>query len=279
MAFTAVGALIAGGAVETAVVLAAITEVGMAMTVVGVVTGNKTLLKIGGAMSLIGGVGGMVAGAVGGAAATGVAETALSETATQAALDAASQEAAGAAGGTLGADAATADVVAGMEGAATPASTMGAGNAQQGIVEGLKAGPAAETAQAPLQAGAQTPAATDLQPIVGPEAPVGAQAPNTPYDVNSNPTDMRLQAGTQTTPMNAPEASGSYFSRLSAFANQNKTLFSSGVQVVGGALKGINEKSMWDEKMANERTRLQQIGYGNQVANFAPRSIYQGAAR
>src|SRR3954468_1511272 len=75
MAFTAVGAIIAGEAVTAGVVLAAVAEVGMAVTVVGAVTGSKDMMKVGGIMSLVGGVGSLAAGAFEGGAAAGAAES------------------------------------------------------------------------------------------------------------------------------------------------------------------------------------------------------------
>ena len=62
-----------GAAVTAATVFAAISYVGLAFTIVGAVTGNKTLSKIGGVLGIVGGVGGL-ATSLGGAAATGAAE-------------------------------------------------------------------------------------------------------------------------------------------------------------------------------------------------------------
>ena len=64
MAFGAIAAISAGTAVTATAVLTTIATVGTALSVVGAVTGNKSLIKIGGAMGLIGGIGGLVAGAV-----------------------------------------------------------------------------------------------------------------------------------------------------------------------------------------------------------------------
>lgn len=63
-----IGAMIAGGAMM----------VGAALTVIGVVTENQKLMKIGGVLSLAGGVGALALGAMGGltSAATSAAETA-----------------------------------------------------------------------------------------------------------------------------------------------------------------------------------------------------------
>jgi hypothetical protein len=280
MAFTGVAALAAaastGAAVTATMVLAAVAEVGMALTVVGAVTGSKDLMKIGGAMSLIGGVGGMVAGAAsagGGAAAAGAAEAGLTEAATGAALDAASEAAMSAYGGAAGAEAATANVVSGMEGAAAGVGELASAAAPQGIIDTAMKLPVAESAPGAMQVGPSAESA--VTDIGGAQTPAGAQAPNTPFDM-PNPTDQRLAAGTQATPMNAPEVSGSYFGKLTSFAEKNKTLFSSGMQLVGGMMKGANERDMWNQKMALEQQRLAQVGHGNQVARFQPRGIVQG---
>jgi hypothetical protein len=72
---SAVAAAFVAGA-STAVILTAVAEVGIALTVVGKVTKSPELMKIGGVMSIVGGVGGIVNGAIGaaaGAAAEGAA--------------------------------------------------------------------------------------------------------------------------------------------------------------------------------------------------------------
>ena len=66
----------------------------------------------------------------------------------------------------------------------------------------------------------------------------------------------------------APESSGNFFGKISKFANENKTLFSAGLQLAGGALKGANEAKMWNEKMGFQR---EQAAKANSVGNFAPR--------
>lgn len=94
MAFTSITALAAGQAVNAALVLGAMVEVGTVMTVVGAVTGNKDIAKIGGTMALVGGVGGLIAGAgsaIGAAEASNATQQGFGELAAQgadAALDA-----------------------------------------------------------------------------------------------------------------------------------------------------------------------------------------------
>lgn len=69
MAFTAITAVLAGTA-STAVVIAAIGEVGLAMTVVGAATGSKKLMKVGAVMGLASGIGSIANSAFGAATAT-----------------------------------------------------------------------------------------------------------------------------------------------------------------------------------------------------------------
>ena len=88
MAFTAVTALVAAETVTATMVLAAAAQIGTAMTIVGAVTGSKDLMKLGGTMALVGGIGGMAAGAMSGAAADAAATTVLDEAASQAGADA-----------------------------------------------------------------------------------------------------------------------------------------------------------------------------------------------
>jgi len=261
MAFTALTGLMAGTTAVTAVnVLAAVAQVGMALTVVGGVTGSKSLLKVGAALSLVGGVGGMVAGAASGGAAAAAGESAaagLAEVGADAATSAAWSEGAG-----LGAD--TLASVGADQGAGMIGSTMQpAAPTLEVATQQTAAQPAAQAVQ---QQATQTAAEGGLGSNLAPTGPAEIGAPLSPADVN--PTDMRLAAGSQASPMNAPESSGSFFGKISKFANENKTLFSAGLQLAGGALKGANEAKMWNEKMGFQR---EQAAKANSVGNFAPR--------
>lgn len=273
MAFTGIAALVAGAEVTAAVVLAAVTEVGVALTVVGAVTGNKDLMKIGGVMSLVGGIGGMVAGATGAGAAG-----ALSEAEAAGAMEAASAEATAASA----ADAAAGEAM----GQASLAELSGegiVGNATQAMGSNAMEAPIAQAAPAVQAAPTVTP--TTPQPDMVPQGPQGATAPSgpqaptgpaevaTPY---SNPTDMRLANGTQTLPGGAPESSDSFFARFSSFAKNNKELLNTGTQLVGGLLKGASESDMWQQKMDLERDKFARA---NSVGVFSPttKGIVSGA--
>lgn len=295
MAFTSIAALAAGTAeVTAALVLSAVAEVGLAMTVVGAVTGEKSLMKIGGTLSLIGGVGGMVAGAMGSSAGAAAGGLSGSELVTQAAGDTAF--------GVAGDAAASAGAGALEAGLAPSIFEQAASSGMSDAAAGALAGPqTSAVTQSAIQGTALEPAvampgeqfASKVQPlatdVADVAAPAGAQAPAGAPDVgakfgvtdpNVNPTDMRLGAGTQTTPggLTAPEPAGSFFNRLSSFANKNKVLFSSGMQMLGGAMQGANQRDMWNQKIALEREALARKSHGNAAAKFQPRSIFQGAA-
>ncbi|MFI4938921.1 MAG: hypothetical protein ACHP7O_01030 [Burkholderiales bacterium] len=65
MAFSAITAVVAG-ATDFATVATAVAEVGTTLSVVGAVTGNSTLTKVGGIMGLAGGAGALASGALSG---------------------------------------------------------------------------------------------------------------------------------------------------------------------------------------------------------------------
>jgi hypothetical protein len=268
MAFTAVGALVSGSAAVTAgTILAAVAEVGLALSVVGGITGNKTLSKIGGVMSLVGGVGGMLAGGLssgGASAASGLAD---------AGADAATS-AAWSAGEGLGQDTLTnmgLDAAGGTGGggiintaqSAAPdlASSLSMNPTDAALQAGTKATPgqmAVGGESAATAAGSTVNDVAGAQMPVGVQSPAGAQGPKTPFDVGSNS-------------LNAPQSSTSFFDKFSKFADGNKTLFNSGLQLVGGALKGANESAMFDKKVDLEQQRINQTKFGNTTSAFQPR--------
>lgn len=70
-----------------------------------------------------------------------------------------------------------------------------------------------------------------------------------------------------------------YFSNFIEYAQKNKDVFNTIAQLGGGMLKGMNDRSMWDEKMDLENKKLAQTSYGNQVANYAKPLGFAGAAQ
>lgn len=277
MAFTAVGALIAGEAVTATLVLSAVAEVGMALTVVGGVTGSKDLMKIGAAMSLVGGVGGMIAGATSGAAG---AAGAAGEAAAGSAMDAAAAEAltAGASDAAINAttDGLLADISGQAASSALPATQMAGLEAP--AINNPSAFTAPQTPSQTLQSDLNVTPDSTATVTPNETAGQGAKDVMTPADANANANanDVLLQNKAVSSPMNAPESSGNFFSRMGKFANDNKTLFSAGLQLAGGALKGANDTKMWNEKMAFQR---EQAARANSVGNFAPRAGIIAGAR
>ncbi|MFZ6723336.1 hypothetical protein [Undibacterium sp. Ji49W] len=125
-----VTAVVAAFEVTTvATVLTAISAVGMATTVVGAVTGNKNLMKIGGEISMVGGIGSLVnagIGALGAAGADVAAGQIATDVASQTAGDAVA-DAAGDAVSNVATDGLVADSVPGLAGTVSDASTMAGG--------------------------------------------------------------------------------------------------------------------------------------------------------
>ncbi|MFZ6757964.1 hypothetical protein ACO0K9_12215 [Undibacterium sp. Ji50W] len=129
MAWVATAVVAAFEVTSVATVLTAISAVGMATTVVGAVTDNKNLMKIGGEISMVGGIGGLVNGAIG-AAAGGAAEG-LAATGADAAIDSAGK--AVLSGATddvvtnMAGNGLVADTGSGLAGLGTDAGTMASG--------------------------------------------------------------------------------------------------------------------------------------------------------
>lgn len=282
MAFTAVIGLAAGTTAATAVtVLAAVAEIGLAMTVVGAVTGSKSLMKAGAVMSMVGGIGGMVAGATSAAGGAVAAEAGTSAaaggfeagfTGTEALADGLSSAAdlsgsvvdmTGAAVGNIGTDLAGQTLNTSMPDLSATLNSPGmASSGGANLSPVMPTDAAASTGlQAPLVTGAQEPLA-----VQGATAPGAAY---TPYE-DGFPASGVLSGG-------APQSTSSFWENISGFAEKNKTMVNMGGQMVSGALNGMNQRQMWDQKMANEQAALAQKSYGNTTANWAPRGIIAGA--
>ena len=99
MAISAVVSAVAAGSAATVtagMVLAAVSEVGLAMTVVGAVTGSKKLMKAGQVLGIVGGVGALANSAINAMTAEAVREGAASSVVGKAAASAAADSAASA---------------------------------------------------------------------------------------------------------------------------------------------------------------------------------------
>lgn len=274
MAFPAIAALVgaagSGAAIGATMVLAAVTEVGLAMTVVGAATGSKKLMKIGGAMSLIGGVGGMIAGAAGGAA-SGAAG--LSEAATGVALDTASEAAMGAVSQTA-IDGVTDSMLTDLGGEAISSAAAPELAAAANQAMPVTQAPATPTPTAAQPASASPATVNDVAEVgartVDAPAAVQGAAEKSPYETFRGSELMDQK----TSGMNAPKGSGSFFKDVMAWGEKNPKLLASGVQLVGGAMNGANQTAMWNEKMGFEKDKYNRA---NTVAKFQPRGIIEGA--
>lgn len=265
MAFAAIGAIVAGAEITAGIALAAVAEIGTVMSVVGAVTGSKDLMKIGGIMGLVGGVGALATG--------GFAEAGAAAASSGASNVAGVGEAGW--GMDLGTDAVDGIVTGGADAVSgalpQPSSSMPEVAPLAPNPTDMRLAANTQAAEAPM---GMAPSPADTFGAQAPQGPAGAQAPNTPYD--RNPTDIRLANGTQRTPT-APTNTKSFFGGIMDFANNNKTLFQGGMQLLGGALKGMNDASMWSDRLAIEQQKVNQTSHGNEVAQFYPGSIVSGA--
>ena len=306
MGFSTIAAMMAGtAAVEAGALLAAISTIGLEMTLVGAVTGSKGLMKLGGVMGLVGGVGGLINGAVSGAASA-TAESALG----------------------LGTDASSLGAVNGMDAmsdAFVSSGASGAGGFGAEAVNGLNAingsdamsdaftatktegsfggwASAADDAKKALD----MTNATDALPVANTpdaftfNAAKDSQAfnPSTAFGDATRPLDASATGAAQSSTGSAgnnlsaysadgskipyqPDANPYSFAAqapkdyFTSFLDWVKNKNNSQLLMLGsGALNGLNQRSMFNEKMDLERSRNQ---YGNTVANFQGRQPLIGA--
>lgn len=292
MAFTGVAALITavgeGAAVTVPMVLSAVAEVGTAMTVVGAVTGSKDLMKVGGVMGAVGGIGSLVAGAASGSGSL-----------MSSAVDSSPSAAVGVDAADVGAAPAEINptdmrLAAGTQGSPM-AQDLGAESA--GMIGSARMDPADMSAGA-ASVGAPDPfgtpsAGAGLPPInstslsSSPVAPVTADggvtttpsAASTP-GATAAPTSPMTPAGT---PMpvgtQAPQDAASYWNKVMHFMQdpKNRSLIQMGEKLAGGALQGMQQEKQFQQRVGLEQQRINQTSYGSQVATNARRGIVNGA--
>ena len=290
MAFAAVGALFSGIAAGTAVAattaLMAVSTIGAVMSVAGAVTGNKGLMKVGAVMGLVGGVGGLIAGATGGAAGA-VAGEVVGESAAGSVFNAAadSQLANVAIGAASGAGTAVAgygiDAGALFQGgfsnfsgmADDALNTLGDWGASETVEAGKSSlGGYANEMEAAADAfsGGKTPNAGGLSSgdtlkSLTTDAKVSDINPLDKYagsSSNPNAANYVIQMDAASDAVTSAN-SKDYFKGILEWVKQNDKLANNIMTVGAGALKGVSERSMFDEKMALEKSRYQ---YGNTVA-------------
>lgn len=291
MAFTGIAA-VASGTVTTATVLAAVAEVGMVMTVVGAVTGSKSLMKIGGVLGLVGGVGGLINGAASGAVSGASTAASGAETMESAAgmADAAYGGAAGMEASQLaGIEAMTGDSLASSasgflgEGASSGVANWDAlvSDAQQtafGAVD--QATNAAATATPDALVGVNEPmsatkdvygnlnAATEpARPSLAPTTQdIVGTAGNNPsaFAADGSKIPYMSDTGAYTPKLGAMDQK-SWFSEIMDWAKKNEKLATSAATLISGGLSGMGR--MKEAEMQQDAYRMR-FGYGNQVANF-----------
>ena len=264
MAELAVVALFAGeAAVTAATVLTAVAEVGTAMSIVGAVTGNKDLIKIGGTMALVGGVGSMAAGAMSGAAA--------GETLASSGMDEALSQ--------VGNDAVSASLDQGanaMATGATETAQVGSDALAQQLDQQAMGQVASNTASAPVAAN-QMPmdnSAVATAADAGIVNPMSNGVSN-PYDNStaaawSDPSagkDTLASVGANGYPGSQKVNSDNWFASMFKNAKPD-TLLNLGGNVLGGVAKGYEADRNY--QLGKDKLGLiqQQMAWGNSTPKY-----------
>jgi hypothetical protein len=291
MAFTSIAALVGGAAATTTLVLGAIAEVGLAMTVVGGVTGSKTLMKIGGALSLVGGVGGLINSAVSGTASGASMAASGVET-----MESAAGMADAAYGGTAAMEASQLagieSMTEGLQAAASNfqspdwAGMMGEASQSAGAIEPMSNIAEATTNNNALIGMDNAPAPTaDVYGNLNPEMPTAAAreslTPKVQDLISDSGSNSLNGADVMDDTFRGAGAGGfggtgavdnkSWFSKIMGWAKQNEKLATGMLTLASGGLSGMGQ--MKQAEMAQEANRMK-YQYGNQVASYGkPRPL------
>lgn len=228
---------VAGAATLAGAIAGGVMIAGGAMTAIGAISGNKKLMKIGGLVSLAGGIGGLAVGAWA-AAGSSLASDASSAASVAAEPMAAGQAASGAAtGAAQGAAEQVAQIGIDPGGiAAAPATTVPAGSAAgQTAQEAFRA---TELAQGGAQSAAQSAGAQEA--FRASELAQNVAPPATPGNWTKTLNDV------------------------SSWMERNKAL----TQVGGGIVQGL-AKSYADQASYAEQLRMQQAELARRRAEFS----------
>lgn len=264
MALTAIAAVASTAAVAAEIVtVGTLMAIGTAATVVGVITKSKELVKIGGAMALVGGVGGIVEGMA-----------ASASSATSAAAEGAFE--AGFVGSEAGVTGNVGELMASMEAAAPVAETTGlVGNeiAAGQAIAGFDPVPVAAPQAAPLPAPpiAEAPKPFTSTPTVAQptqaaqssfDAAAGASTPVTPYDTSGSWSDAAFSrspagngldyGGYWNTSFDPPSKFMGKLNGVVDWIERNKMTAYLGSQMVAGAVQSRDA----DKRTAIERERV-----------------------
>jgi len=264
-AVTAVSAAIAVTTVAT--VATAITYVGLAMTVVGTVTKSKELVKIGGILSLAGGVTSLAnsaIGALGSSAAAGAAGTASELGAESLWADAASQATADASANAAleAGQAVTADSFSGAASSAADKIVGGAGGSLAGVGDSALG----EAAKSTLESGATGFAPpTPVSPTTAAEAVKPSGLVNQSLDSKLGSTDWLSDI-----PKPKPGLLSDPVEWFKALTPEQQTKVGTSLLQTGGqALGGLFQGWTADQKLALEREaqNLSKQKYDDSVKN------------
>lgn len=271
MAEMAITAVVTGeAAVSVATVAAAAAEVGTVMSVVGAVTGDKNLAKLGATIGIVGGISSLATSALTDEAAKSVlTQEAVDDGLTQGITDQIGSDAAAKSAG----DVATATNGITQDVSNTALQTPVAGvtpNAPQPIDSGINT---ATNAQIPPAETLPNSASETLNGVDSPSVP---NSPSTPYDANIDEavgqggvSDAQAgKIGNSLAQQN--NQSSDFWNKLSSFAGKN----GNGLLMVGGmALKGASDTSIANQKNDTDRMRIaieQQRVNQNQYGSSLP---------
>ncbi len=288
---SAVAAAIVEGA-TAAVILTAVSEVGMAMTVVGAVTGSKELMKAGGALGLVGGIGGMAnsmfGAAVDGAVAAGSTAGAYSDVAGEQFA----QGAASAAGNATTSAASVFDAAGNLTGDAASTSAVAAPSADlANSALDINAGAIPAGVPPPLDASLSgspqyaAQSATGSPTITAPGAPAASGAPTADATgtINASATQGDVGAGAygddagyNPTAPTAPTAPGSLMDSLKngvdstsawfkSLKPQAQAEFAKSLLAIPGGIQVQKNKAA---ELAIAQQHTNQTSYGSSVPTF-----------
>lgn len=280
MAFTTVVAMAtAGGAAATGVaVFTAMTYVGIAMTVIGAVTKDKQLMKTGGLMSMVGGVGGAMT--TGGSLASAGGEAAAGE-----ATGAAAGEAAVSAGAEEASRASIADTATESAGnifAGAPTADAAASTAMpEAAANGAGLSSSAQATNTSVNATPEIlPSGTGTTVNYGVSSPAGAADVGSKFDPLKS---VAMDDGT-TSGINQVISAGGKTDSNSFFSGVGKVWDGLGpqgkgaaVQMVGGAFSGAAETERHNDLMDYRNRELALRSHGSAVARYNKGGIINSA--
>lgn len=248
-----IGAIAAGSV--AAMVVGGAMMVGAALTVVGVVTGNEKLTKIGGILSLAGGIGAGVAGLMGAAGGAGAAGATAGLEVAQGVGAAAAD---GVSNAVIGTEALAGNIAdqagGGILNMASPAAEAATGTL---ATEAASAAPYLETAASTAQAAAPQAA-----------TPFSLQTDNA-FAPGENPTPFKSEGILQTT---QPQGGG-----ILDWMNKNKQateLLSGAVKGAAGMVPTAKDKALLEQAKANTALTNEQIEQARRRAAYGQGKLY-----